>query len=135
MPTAVESPLSATSPPPPPHPLAQHLLNSLLAGTCADVNLVVRQWNVSYRLHRVVLVQAGFFHSLFCGGFSEQGAFQIESSSSGGGRQGSRRSLTAGRSNGSLRVKQKSTLQGKDLGVTDVELAFDDPNISRTAFE
>lgn len=140
---------------PPPHPLAEHLYHSLLAGTCADVNLIIRQWQVSYRLHRVVLVQAGFFHSLFCGGFSEadrdqgeedhgqeeeeesEDVLKIDPDGQASVALGTRRGSGGIKSSsGSLRVKRRRTRgNGGEVGVTKVELVFDDPNISRTAFE
>ena len=146
--------MTSSTPSPPAHPLAQHLYHSLLAGTCADVNLIIHQWNVSYRLHRVVLVQAGFFHSLFCGGFSEADRLEEEHERDeqeeedvltidpdgqtavawpSGTRRGSNGIKS---SSGSLRVKRRRTKGGGgEVGVTRVELVFDDPNISRTAFE
>ena len=52
--------------------LAEHLYDSFLHGRTADVILrVVGTWSAIYRLHRVVLIQAGFFRSLFTSGFEE----------------------------------------------------------------
>ncbi|KAJ9101805.1 hypothetical protein QFC21_003144 [Naganishia friedmannii] len=51
--------------------LAQHLHSALLSGACSDITLLIPQWARSYALHRVVLVQAGFFDGLFQGGFEE----------------------------------------------------------------
>ncbi|KAI0063113.1 hypothetical protein BV25DRAFT_1907234 [Artomyces pyxidatus] len=49
-----------------------HIYNSFLQGKTADVALRVRgTWEAVYNLHRVVLIQAGFFRSLFTGGFVE----------------------------------------------------------------
>ncbi|KAA1468411.1 hypothetical protein DENSPDRAFT_878089 [Dentipellis sp. KUC8613] len=49
-----------------------HLYSSFLERKTADVALRVRgTWEAVYKLHRVVLIQAGFFRSLFTGGFVE----------------------------------------------------------------
>ncbi|TDL28927.1 hypothetical protein BD410DRAFT_893843 [Rickenella mellea] len=74
--------------------LQQHLYNSFLTAETPDVALHVRgTWEAVYRLHRVVLIQAGFFRSLFTGGFLES------------------------------------------VGPQEVDVTFDDPNITRAAFE
>ncbi|KAJ7151577.1 hypothetical protein C8R46DRAFT_1166468 [Mycena filopes] len=74
------------SPPRPPPPLMsrspgpatsdiqvqRHLFNAFLYGRTPDVTLRVRaSWQATYRLHRVVLIQAGFFHALFTAGWGE----------------------------------------------------------------
>ncbi|KAK1215302.1 hypothetical protein PQX77_022093 [Marasmius sp. AFHP31] len=75
--------------------LAGHLYASFLHGHTADVVLrVVGTWSAIYRLHRVVLIQAGFFRSLFTSGFEE------------------------------------ATSERKEI-----EVVFDDTNITRAAFE
>ncbi|OAX43645.1 hypothetical protein K503DRAFT_680670 [Rhizopogon vinicolor AM-OR11-026] len=52
--------------------LQQHIYNSLLESRTADVALHVRgTWEAIYKLHRVVLIQSGFFSSLFTSGFLE----------------------------------------------------------------
>ncbi|KAJ9113873.1 hypothetical protein QFC19_000066 [Naganishia cerealis] len=51
--------------------LARHLHSALLTGTCADITLLVPQWARSYALHRVLLVQAGFWDGLWNHGFEE----------------------------------------------------------------
>ncbi|KAL5534663.1 hypothetical protein ACEPAG_1127 [Sanghuangporus baumii] len=81
---------------PTPSDIQSHLFSAFLSGRTADVALRVRgSWEGTYRLHRVVLIQAGFFRSLFDGGFREAG--------------------------------------GKQQG--EVSVTFDDPNITRAAFE
>lgn len=78
--------------------LQQHLYTSLLHGHTADISLRVRgSWEAVYRLHRVVLTQAGFFQSLF-----QSSGFQESSAS---------------------------------FGKNEIEIIFDDPNITRPAFE
>ena len=87
------------------------------------------KWGVGWCVHRVVLVQAGmflpsrsvhadggsgFFHSLFLGGFSET--------------NGDLRNAT-------VKGKEKSHLEEDEWSGEDVELKFDDPNITRAAFE
>ncbi|KAL7424298.1 hypothetical protein Q5752_001888 [Cryptotrichosporon argae] len=100
-PAPTSSPITPSAPV---QPLNDHLYQSFLNGTCADVRVIVRAWGAAWHLHRVVLVQAGFFHSLFLAGFSE-----------------AKRSKGKGRDDGWM---------GED-----VELTFDDPNITRAAFE
>jgi hypothetical protein len=53
-----------------------HLYESFIHGRTADVSLIVEgdAWHATYSLHRVVLIQAGFFQSLFTSGFSEMHA-------------------------------------------------------------
>ncbi|KZS90303.1 hypothetical protein SISNIDRAFT_457831 [Sistotremastrum niveocremeum HHB9708] len=54
--------------------LQSHLYLSFLNGSTADVALHVSgTWDAVYYLHRVVLIQAGFFQSLFTSGFLESG--------------------------------------------------------------
>ncbi|KAH7916472.1 hypothetical protein BJ138DRAFT_1169287 [Hygrophoropsis aurantiaca] len=82
--------------------LQHHLYNSLLEGKTADVILHVRgTWEAVYKLHRVVLIQAGFFNSLFTAGF-------MESSPKFGSHM---------------------------LGPDEIDIVFDDRNITRAAFE
>ncbi|OCB91192.1 hypothetical protein A7U60_g1601 [Sanghuangporus baumii] len=89
---------SSTDRMPTPNDIQSHLFSAFLSGKTADVALRVRgTWEGTYRLHRVVLIQAGFFRSLFDGGFREAA-----------GKQGT---------------------QGE------VSVTFDDPNITRAAFE
>jgi len=45
--------------------LNDHLYQSFLKGSCADVSLWVRKWGVGWCVHRVVLVQAGEFCPCF----------------------------------------------------------------------
>ncbi|THG99420.1 hypothetical protein EW026_g2927 [Hermanssonia centrifuga] len=55
-----------------PAALQSHIYTSFLERKTADVALYVHgTWRAIYRLHRVVLIQAGFFQSLFTAGFSE----------------------------------------------------------------
>lgn len=82
--------------------LQQHIYNSLLESRTADVSLHVHgTWEAIYKLHRVVLIQSGFFSSLFTAGF-------LESS-----------------------PKPRSHLRGPE----EIDLIFDDRNITRAAFE
>ncbi|KAG9314709.1 hypothetical protein JVU11DRAFT_5518 [Chiua virens] len=67
------SPLSLS-----PAHLQQHIYNSLVHARTPDVVLNVSgTWTARYKLHRIVLIQSGFFSSLFTAGF-------LESSSSPG---------------------------------------------------
>ncbi|GJJ13924.1 hypothetical protein Clacol_008181 [Clathrus columnatus] len=56
-----------------PNEIQSHLYLSFLHGYTSDVSLHVkaRSWEAIYQLHRVVLIQAGFFRSLFTAGFIE----------------------------------------------------------------
>lgn len=55
-----------------PQLLQNHLYEAFLSGETADISLRVSgSWNATYRLHRIVLTQAGFFRSLFTSGFLE----------------------------------------------------------------
>ncbi|KAJ7171876.1 hypothetical protein C8R43DRAFT_27915 [Mycena crocata] len=52
--------------------IQQHLYASFLHARTPDVTLRVRaSWHAAYRLHRIILIQAGFFNSLFTAGFAE----------------------------------------------------------------
>ncbi|WVQ85682.1 hypothetical protein IAT38_007848 [Cryptococcus sp. DSM 104549] len=99
-------------------PLSDHLYHSFLHGVCADVRLVIRKWGVCYHVHRMILSQASFFNSLFLGGFSEMAPGPRPS------RKGKERAT------GKERVVTSEEWSGED-----VELHFDDPNITRAAFE
>nr|XP_019000585.1 uncharacterized protein I203_07003 [Kwoniella mangroviensis CBS 8507]OCF64046.1 hypothetical protein I203_07003 [Kwoniella mangroviensis CBS 8507] len=96
--------------------IKDHLYQSFAKGICADVRLVVKRWSVCYHVHRMILVQTSFFHSLFLGGFSET---QPHMGNSGKGKEKARE-----------RVITEAEWNGED-----VELTFDDPNITRAAFE
>ncbi|KAJ6519396.1 hypothetical protein C8R45DRAFT_1117854 [Mycena sanguinolenta] len=53
--------------------IQRHLYASLLHARTPDVTLHVRaSWHATYKLHRVILIQAGFFSSLFTAGFAEE---------------------------------------------------------------
>ena len=57
-------PLSApVTSPPPPNLVVDHLYQSFLKGTCADVRVWVRKWGVAWHVHRMILVQAGLSSS------------------------------------------------------------------------
>lgn len=79
--------------------LQTHLYDSFINQKTPDIVLAVRGrgWQAEYSLHRVVLIQSGFFRSLFTSGFLES----------------SRHSPT------------------RDDGLGEVEVRFDDPNITR----
>ncbi|KAI0793287.1 hypothetical protein C8Q75DRAFT_713058 [Abortiporus biennis] len=82
--------------------LQHHLYAAFLEQKTADVALRIRgSWHAIYKLHRVILIQAGFFKSLFTSGFVES------------------------------RTRYVPHRDGPD----EVEIIFDDPNITRAAFE
>ncbi|KAI0638951.1 hypothetical protein C8Q77DRAFT_1045670 [Trametes polyzona] len=69
------TPTPASPTRPSPNDLQSHLYASFLQRKTADVALRISgSWNAVYRLHRVVLIQAGYFQSLFTSGFSESRA-------------------------------------------------------------
>lgn len=115
--------------------LPSHMYRSFLTGSCADVRITIKQWNVAYRFHKVVLVQAGFFDSLFLGGFSE------DISEERGEVGGNKTYLTAKATSSSAAVQPQGRPGGKHIhkhvrdGLTQLDLTFDDPNITRAAFE
>ncbi|KAG6869050.1 hypothetical protein C0993_004723 [Termitomyces sp. T159_Od127] len=81
--------------------IQNHLYTSFLEGSTADVALRVHgTWDAIYKLHRVVLIQSGFFRSLFTAGFAES----------------------------TPRI-------GSCTGPEEIVIHFDDPNITRAAFE
>ncbi|ORX35928.1 hypothetical protein BD324DRAFT_682080 [Kockovaella imperatae] len=110
--TSLSPPRSVQIVPPPSQKIvSDHVYASFLSGKCADLRIWVRKWGVGWRVHKMVLIQAGFFHSLFLGGFSE------------------------------MHVHHRSD-KGKDKALCEddwhgenLELTFDDPNITRAAFE
>ncbi|KAI0320999.1 hypothetical protein OF83DRAFT_1101931 [Amylostereum chailletii] len=94
-PTFMTPPASPT----PADAIQAHLYNSFLNGSTTDVTLHVSgSWHAIYKLHRVVLIQASFFQSLFTAGF----------------------------------VEDKST---SSHDPNQINLVFDDVNITRPAFE
>lgn len=89
--------------------LRSHLYSSgLLQGACADIRL--RAFGRIYNLHRLFLIQAGFFRAMLCGGFAE--------------------GLAAA---GSARRGRHGVREEEEGDVLD--LHFDDPNMTRAAFE
>ncbi|KAF8530998.1 hypothetical protein JB92DRAFT_2782164 [Gautieria morchelliformis] len=99
---AMKSPTTQT---PTPTDIQSHLYLSFLHGHTADVALHTKGegWAVVYQLHRVVLIQAGFFRSLFTAGFLES------------------------------QRHDDNDVSGSPLD--QVNICFDDPNITRSAFE
>ncbi|KAI0358924.1 hypothetical protein OH77DRAFT_1420423 [Trametes cingulata] len=68
----VMTPTPASPTRPSPNDLQSHLYASFLQRKTADVALRISgSWHAVYRLHRVILIQAGYFQSLFTSGFSE----------------------------------------------------------------
>ncbi|WWC66355.1 uncharacterized protein I206_100256 [Kwoniella pini CBS 10737] len=109
---------TAVTPTPSNAHIKDHLYQSFLKGICADVRLIIRKWGVCYHVHRMILAQMNFFHTLFLGGFSEAHISSVRTSGKGKERAGISRIVTEEEWNGE-----------------DVELTFDDPNITRAAFE
>ncbi|KAI0666226.1 hypothetical protein C8Q78DRAFT_984566 [Trametes maxima] len=69
------TPTPASPTRPSPNDLQSHLYASFLQRKTADVALRISgSWHAVYRLHRVILIQAGYFQSLFTSGFSESKA-------------------------------------------------------------
>lgn len=53
--------------------ITDHLYNAFLEGRTPDVTVKVKgaAWAGLYRLHKVVVIQSGFFQGLFTKGFAE----------------------------------------------------------------
>ncbi|KAK0446424.1 uncharacterized protein EV420DRAFT_901967 [Desarmillaria tabescens] len=63
---------------PSPQDLQSHLYHAFLDGKTADVALRISgSWRAVYHLHRVILIQSGFFRSLFTAGFVEASPSQF----------------------------------------------------------
>ncbi|ODN84502.1 hypothetical protein L202_00435 [Cryptococcus amylolentus CBS 6039] len=109
------NPTTAVIPTPSLQPISEHLYKAFLNGVCADVRLIVRKWGVAYDVHKMIMSQSSFFTSLFLGGFSEA-------------------TLTP---KPALKGKGKARIDvpADDWLGESVELQFDDPNITRAAFE
>ncbi|KAJ3576287.1 hypothetical protein NP233_g527 [Leucocoprinus birnbaumii] len=57
---------------PSPVDIQSHIYTAFLQGDTPDVALRVRgTWSAVYKLHRIILIQSGFFQSLFTSGFLE----------------------------------------------------------------
>jgi hypothetical protein len=97
--------------------LHRHLTNSLLKPVCPDIQL--KAFNRIYSLHRIFLVQSTFFDCLLNGDFKEakdkKGVWKRESAMASSS-------------------KNESSAEGEEEENA-VELYFDDPNITRPAFE
>ncbi|KAI0367497.1 hypothetical protein BV20DRAFT_970461 [Pilatotrama ljubarskyi] len=96
------TPTPASPTRPSPNDIQSHLYASFLQRKTADIALRISgSWHAVYRLHRVILIQAGYFQSLFTSGFSES------------------------------KSRQPSHREDADY----IDIAFDDLNITRAAFE
>lgn len=89
--------------------LHAHLAASLLQPACADIRF--RAFGRIYSLHRVLLIQASFFHDLLSGDFSEAK---------------SKRGVWRGQVSADVSLSDTSDC---------IDLFFDDCNITRPAFE
>ncbi|KAG8931727.1 hypothetical protein FRC01_000930 [Tulasnella sp. 417] len=88
-----------------PQEIQNHLYHAFLNRATTDICIHVhsKDWDLAYDLHRVVLIQSGFFRSLFTRGFRES----------------------------SFRPTSTAALDQPDV----IDVHFDDPNITRAAFE
>ncbi len=93
----------------------------LLGGRCSDIR--IRAFGRLYHLHRLVLIQSGFFRAMLCGGYAEDLAAASVAAS-----------LSQRNSQHGPQPPSSSSLH-RDPDSDVVELHFDDPNISRAAFE
>ncbi|WVQ70965.1 hypothetical protein IAR50_000490 [Cryptococcus sp. DSM 104548] len=109
------NPTTAVIPAPSLQPISEHLYKSFLNGVCADVRLIVRKWGVAYDVHKMIMSQSSFFTSLFLGGFSE--------------------ATVTPRPTYKGKGKARIDVPADDWLGDSVELQFDDPNITRAAFE
>lgn len=99
----------------------------LLGGRCSDIR--IRAFGRLYHLHRLVLIQSGFFRAMLCGGYAEDLAAASAAAT-----------LSKHNSHGEAHPSSSATsvpssTSSKDPNNDVVELHFDDPNISRAAFE
>ncbi|KAN0060663.1 hypothetical protein ACQY0O_007321 [Thecaphora frezii] len=94
----------------------------LRQGQCSDVK--VGAFGRVYSLHRLFLIQSGFFRAMLCGGYAEDVAVSAAASSLGRAHPPRDPRTSAGTSH-------FAPSDHADV----VSLHFDDPNISRAAFE
>ncbi|SNX82501.1 uncharacterized protein MEPE_01207 [Melanopsichium pennsylvanicum] len=98
----------------------------LLGGRCSDIR--IRAFGRIYHLHRLILIQSGFFRAMLCGGYAEDlAAASIAATLSK--KNGQPESHT------SSNIANTSSTAHRDPENDVVDLHFDDPNISRAAFE
>ncbi|TKY85086.1 hypothetical protein EX895_006166 [Sporisorium graminicola] len=108
--------------------MQQHIYElGLLGGRCSDIR--IRAFGRIYHLHRLVLIQSGFFRAMLCGGYAEDLA--AASAAAALSKNNSHRESNT--TSSSAAHASSSTIRDSDSDV--VELHFDDPNISRAAFE
>ncbi|KAJ3934970.1 MAG: hypothetical protein NXY57DRAFT_1104469 [Lentinula lateritia] len=97
--------------------IQSHLYNSFLSGQTSDVSIRISgAFSTTYRLHRVVLIQAGFWRDLFTGGFVESSV----------------KLRTTGRKSD---TRVASSITNSSSGEEILDVVLDDRNISRAAFE
>ncbi|KAJ3864587.1 hypothetical protein EV359DRAFT_40753 [Lentinula novae-zelandiae] len=97
--------------------IQSHLYNSFLSGQTSDVSIRISgAFSATYRLHRVVLIQAGFWRDLFTGGFVESSV----------------KLRTTGRKSD---TRVASSITNSSSGEEILDVVLDDRNISRAAFE
>ncbi|KAJ3894942.1 hypothetical protein GG344DRAFT_40003 [Lentinula edodes] len=97
--------------------IQSHLYNSFLSGQTSDVCIRISgAFSATYRLHRVVLIQAGFWRDLFTGGFVESSV----------------KLRTTGRKSD---TRVASSITNSSSGEDILDVVLDDRNISRAAFE
>ena len=107
--------------------MQQHIYElGLLGGRCSDIR--IRAFGRVYHLHRLVLIQSGFFRAMLCGGYAEDLA--TASAAATLSHKNSRRDAQPPSS-----TTTASPLAPNEVDKDVVELQFDDPNISRAAFE
>ncbi|GAC97146.1 hypothetical protein PHSY_004731 [Pseudozyma hubeiensis SY62] len=96
----------------------------LLGGRCSDIR--IKAFGRLYHLHRLVLIQSGFFRAMLCGGYAEDLA--AASAAATLSKHNSHRETQTS-------FSPLHTTSSTSLNNDVVELHFDDPNISRAAFE
>ncbi|SPO21761.1 uncharacterized protein UTRI_01250_B [Ustilago trichophora] len=100
----------------------------LLGGRCSDIR--IRAFGRIYHLHRLILIQSGFFRAMLCGGYAEDLA-----AASAAATLSKKNSHRASHASSSSSANASSSAAPRDTDSDVVELHFDDPNISRAAFE
>lgn len=98
--------------------------HGLLGGRCSDIR--IRAFGRMYHLHRLVLIQSGFFRAMLCGGYAEDLA--AASAAATLSKDKTQRDTPAASS-----TAGSSSVRDAENDILD--LHFDDPNISRAAFE
>ena len=103
----------------------------LLGGRCSDIR--IKAFGRIYHLHRLILIQSGFFRAMLCGGYAEDLA--AASAAATLSKNDTHRESIPAQPSTHASSSSSSSCSLKDIDNDVVVLHFDDPNISRAAFE